>query len=428
MSSFEKRLHKILFISTFILLFTLTGCASSRLTKFSSVSHEDSFSSSFHGLVLLDANTGKVLHNTNGGTFFIPASNVKIFTLFAAKKLLPRKAPALHYVSQEDTTYIKGTGYPATLHPYFKDSTIFSFLRNKKKVSLFLAQNQIPRFGPGWAWEDYNTYFSPENNDFPLYGNVLTIYPGKRKNAVPPIFKDSIYYQKVKIGREERSNTFYAGPNHKDTLTLPFITSSGLTQKKLANALGQQISVTNIFPKGNKSVLEGLETDSIVKRMMQVSDNFLAEQLLLMCSSTLSDTLSTKKVISHLLENELKDLKNPPRWVDGSGLSRYNLFTPESMVHVLKRMYQEIPHGELFSLFPSWDRNGTIEVWDKPEESRYVFAKSGSMGNTYNLSGYLKTKSGRMLIFSSMNNHFRIPSAKVREEIELILMSLRERY
>ena len=162
--------------------------------------------------------------------------------------------------------------------------------------------------------------------------------------------------------------------------------------------------------------------------MMYVSDNFLAEQLLLMCASTLSDTLNSKKVISHVLENELKDLKNPPRWVDGSGLSRYNLFTPESMVSVLQRMYQEISHKELFALFPSWDRGGTIEVWNKPEESRYLFAKSGAMGNTYNLSGYLKTKSGRMLIFSCMNNHFRIPSARVREEIELILMSLRDKY
>ena len=154
----------------------------------------------------------------------------------------------------------------------------------------------------------------------------------------------------------------------------------------------------------------------------------MAEQLLLMSSSTLSDTLNAKKVITHFVENELSDLNHQPRWVDGSGLSRYNLFTPESMVHVLHRMYQEIPQEELFPLFPAWDRNGTIEKWNQPEKTRYVFAKSGGMGNTYNLSGYLKTKSGKLLIFSSMNNHYRVPSSTVRKEIELILESLREKY
>ena len=33
-----------------------------------------------------------------------------------------------------------------------------------------------------------------------------------------------------------------------------------------------------------------------------------------------------------MLENQLKDIKQQPRWVDGSGLSRYNLFSPMSFV------------------------------------------------------------------------------------------------
>ena len=69
--------------------------------------------------------------------------------------------------------------------------------------------------------------------------------------------------------------------------------------------------------------------------MMQESDNFLAEQLLLLASSTLSDTLNTKTAIEYMLNNHLKDLKQQPRWVDGSGLSRYNLFSPEAIVYVL---------------------------------------------------------------------------------------------
>ncbi|WP_435622813.1 D-alanyl-D-alanine carboxypeptidase [Flagellimonas sp.] len=426
--SFWQKLRKLLFLQVLWAILLFTGCSSSRLSNFSSVSQKHPFTTSFHGLVVMDANSGKTLHNTNGNKYFIPASNVKIFTLFASKKLLPQKAPALEYILKNDTTYVKGTGYPGTFHPYFEDSTAISFLKEHKNVSLFLSQEEISRYGPGWAWEDFDTYFSPENNDFPLYGNVLTAYPGNEKRIVPAIFKDSIFFQDNPFRREERSNQFHIDPVSKDTIGIPFITSKNLTQKMLENVLSKKVGLTKEFPAGKKQILMGLETDSIIKRMMYVSDNFLAEQLLLMSSGTLSDTLSTKKVITHILENELSDLNHQPRWVDGSGLSRYNLFTPESMVHVLHRMYQEISHEELFPLFPAWDGNGTIEEWNQPGETRYVFAKSGGMGNTYNLSGYLKTKSGKILIFSSMNNHYRVPSSTVRKEIELILESLREKY
>ncbi|WP_245912019.1 D-alanyl-D-alanine carboxypeptidase [Flagellimonas meridianipacifica] len=392
------------------------------------MSTKEPFETSFHGLVVIDANSGKVLHSTNGDKYFIPASNVKIFTLFAAKKMLSKKAPALKYVFRNDTTYIKGTGYPASLHPYFNDSLGVFFLKKQQGISLSLPQNEIPRFGPGWAWEDYDTYFSPEINDFPLYGNVLTAYPENEKRIYPSILNDSVYVKNNPVGREEFSNTFYINQNNNDTLTIPFITAPIFTKKMLEDVLKQDVSISKVFPNSEPQILEGIETDSIAKRMMYVSDNFLAEQLLLMCSSTLSDTLSSKKTITHILENELSDLKNQPRWVDGSGLSRYNLFTPESMVHVLKKLYEELPSEKLFALFPSWNRDGTIETWEELQKPRYIFAKSGGMGNTYNLSGYLKTKSGKILIFSSMNNHFRVPSSKVREEIELILMSLWERY
>ncbi len=423
----QRMLFKILKYKYLTLILVFIGCSSSRLSKFSSTIQQEPFNTSFHSWVVMDANSGKVLHNTNGDKYFIPASNVKIFTLFASKKMLPKKAPALQYYVTEDTTFIKGTGYPTTLHPYFKDSTVITFMEKQQNNSI-LEGNSIDKYGPGWAWEDYDTYFSPELNAFPLYGNVLSVYPENPPKVSPTIFVDSLYFEKNPVRREELSNQFYVQNLDRDTLNIPFITSHSLTQKLLKDVLNKKVGTAKKFPEGEKQALYGLETDSIVKRMMFVSDNFLAEQLLLMCSSTISDTLSTKKGISHILENELKDLKHPPRWVDGSGLSRYNLFTPESMTHVLKRLYDEVPQKELFALFPSWNRHGTQKTWKSTQRPKYIFAKSGAMGNTYNLSGYLKTKSGRVLIFSSMNNHFRIPTSAIRREIELTLESLWERY
>ena len=168
--------------------------------------------------------------------------------------------------------------------------------------------------------------------------------------------------------------------------------------------------------------------DSIYKRMMHKSDNFLAEQILMLASSTLSDTLSTRTAINKMLDSHLSDLQHPPRWVDGSGLSRYNLFTPNSMVHILKKLHQEIPEERLFELFPMWDATGTVDTWNHPGLEPFIFAKSGSFGNHYNLSGYIKTRSGKLLIFSFMNNHFRVPSHQIRAYIFETLKRIRESY
>ena len=158
------------------------------------------------------------------------------------------------------------------------------------------------------------------------------------------------------------------------------------------------------------------------------SDNFIAEQLLLNASSVLSDTLSSKKTINYMLENEFQDLSHVPRWVDGSGLSRYNLFTPNSMVDILNRMYDEYNLTYTLSFFPVGGVSGTLENHYNGMDKPYIYAKSGTLGNIYCLSGYLEAKSGKILIFSIMNNNFRLPLEEVKDEMRKILEWLRDEH
>src|SRR5690606_33839696 len=131
-----------------------------------------------------------------------------------------------------------------------------------------------------------------------------------------------------------------------------------------------------------------------------------------------SDTLDGRLAQKYMLEHDLSDLTQPPKWVDGSGLSRYNLFTPESMVQVLNKMYDEFPKDRLFSLFPVGGVSGTLENWYPGNPEPYIFAKSGSLSNNYNLSGYLITKSGKTLIFSFMNNHYLESTTGVKNHMQ----------
>ncbi len=415
----------IILLAGFFLLF---GCSTSRLSKFDDRLKKDTFQNSFHGLVVMDAKTNKLLYNTNGDKYFTPASNTKIATLFTGIQMLPEHFPTLKYVEKNDSVCIIPTGDPSWLHPYLNDSSAINFLRQKKNIAAYLNNFEDGRFGPGWAWEDYPYYFSAERSPLPLYGNVVSLSNIDGLEASPFIFMDSIQLTTSSTGRAEFHNQFYVHSEQQDTVEVPFLIKKGLTKVLLESVLKKEITLLDSLPSGVAKILYGIPSDSIYKRMMHVSDNFLAEQIMMTASSTLSDTLGIQRAIDHMLENELSFLEHSPRWVDGSGLSRYNLFTPKSFVQILKRLHQEVDEERLFEIFPNWDATGTVSKWENPDINPFIFAKSGSFGNNYNLSGYLKTKSGKLLIFSFMNNHFQIPSSEVRLQIYTLLMSLHERH
>ncbi|MEL6306271.1 MAG: D-alanyl-D-alanine carboxypeptidase [Bacteroidota bacterium] len=416
----------ILKISVLSVILVLSSCAGPRLSLLSTTLDNENFDNSLHGWVVFDPAKEKVIHNTSGHKYYIPASNAKIATLYASHVLLNPKSPALEYVDNNDTLYFRGTGYPALAHPVVTDSLILPFLKSKRSIVWVERPTKDDRFGPGWAWEDFDRYFSVEKSVFPIYGNALTLTNGDFKTATPSLFQDSVYPISNGFRRAEHRNQFYVPERFSDTLTIPFKVSKKLTQQLLEGLTQKKVPLDKGVDFSQKKVLPGVPTDSILKEMLWESDNFLAEQLLVMASSTLSDTLGTQLAIKHILNGPLKDLKDSPRWVDGSGLSRYNLFTPMSFVQILQKLKQEIPKERLLTLFPNWTANGTVE--QPNPKVHFIYAKSGSMGNVYNLSGYLRTKSGKLLIFSFMNNHFRIPSAVVRQKMYEALVKLHKRY
>ncbi len=48
------------------------------------------------------------------------------------------------------------------------------------------------KFAPGWAWEDFDSYFSPERSAFPMYGNVIRIQNQNEINVVPAFFENKL--------------------------------------------------------------------------------------------------------------------------------------------------------------------------------------------------------------------------------------------
>jgi D-alanyl-D-alanine carboxypeptidase/D-alanyl-D-alanine-endopeptidase (penicillin-binding protein 4) len=161
--------------------------------------------------------------------------------------------------------------------------------------------------------------------------------------------------------------------------------------------------------------------------MMQESDNFIAEQLLLLCSGVLSDTLKPEIAIRYMKKNHLSDLPDPPVWIDGSGLSRYNLFTPRSIVKLWEKIYMKVDQERLFNLLAVGGQSGTLKNHYN-NNPPYIFGKTGTLSNNHSLSGYLITKKGDTLIFSFMSNNFTVSVSEVRKRMEAILKQLHNYY
>jgi D-alanyl-D-alanine carboxypeptidase/D-alanyl-D-alanine-endopeptidase (penicillin-binding protein 4) len=73
--------------------------------------------------------------------------------------------------------------------------------------------------------------------------------------------------------------------------------------------------------------------------------------------------------------------------------------------------------------------NGSIENWLVSKNKQpFLFAKSGTMRNVLNISGYLVTRKGKVLIFSWMNNQCVNKYAYTKTGMEKFLTYLYEEY
>jgi D-alanyl-D-alanine carboxypeptidase/D-alanyl-D-alanine-endopeptidase (penicillin-binding protein 4) len=406
----------------------LASCAPAQKLRYGKNGHEyfnhKLFENQFTGVLVIDAQTKDTLVYHNAHKYFTPASNTKIATLATAISVLGKQTPALTYTVQNDTVYFKGTGDPSQLHPYYIDSTVTQLLSKQKNLVYCPENFRDNAYGPGWAWEDYDTYYSPERSALPLFGNVVTIFQEDSLQIVPEIFKDSVYSGGTR-NRKPFQNRFNSHLKPGDSLEIPYITSTKNTQNLLTSLLDKNIEI-GTFPKGDSQSLYSVPTDSLLKRLMHQSDNFIAEQLMLLSAGTLTDTLNFNIARKYALEVLFPEMPQEPRWVDGSGLSRYNLFTPASLVYLLDRLYAEIPQERLFHLFPTGGKEGTLKHYYAGNPRPYLHAKSGSLGNNYNLSGYLVTDSGRVLIFSFMNNHYRQPTQNLKTRMTIFFEAIRD--
>ncbi len=372
----------------------------------------------FSGLILYDLNTDTLIYSYNQDKYFVAASNTKLFTLYTCLHAFRDSIPALRYVENDSSFIFWGTADPTLDHPYFQDSTIIKKLKEKARIKRMVhaLNDRLLPYGTGWMWDDYNESYQPEITALPVHGNVLTVDKSMGSLTIKPqlLMSDTGRDATLSVVQRKKDSNHFDFPTGLSEWMrfyqeVPYQNAAWINHRQLEELLGVHIDTVSIRMPYEASTMYSWPVDTVLQRMMSKSDNMLAEHLLLCAGMEVADTLDFKQVVVWAKDTLLQGIPQQLYWMDGSGLSRYNRFTPESILFVLKKIYKEYPEARWTSLFPTI-RKRTLLRASLP----VIYYKSGSMSGIYNNSGFIKTKSGKTLAYSFMNNNFgsKVSAAK----------------
>jgi serine-type D-Ala-D-Ala carboxypeptidase/endopeptidase (penicillin-binding protein 4) len=420
-----------------VLVALATACSSLKNVvikkDISSILNQSSvFTDQFTGFSLFDLESNKYLINHNSSLRFTPASNTKLLTMYAVMKSFSDSIPALIYQKSDSGLIVSPTGDPTFLHPKFKEQPAYNFLSTSDTIHIAYPDDELNIFGSGWAWDDYSYDYQAQRSWWPAYGNVVRIL--KRDTIleiIPPFFTDYVeilpsIIPGEQVGRDIKFNIFKAFLESDTTdfeRIIPFDYSKELLLQLLNDTIKTSIQFTSqkLF---DPDTLFSHHVDLALAMMMKPSDNFLAEQLLIQAAWK-NGFSEIRPFINYAKKKWLNELSEH-RWVDGSGLSRYNLIAPNDQVRLLKKCYDEFGMDRMKYILPTGGE-GTLKEWYLDDEP-YIYAKTGTLSNNHNLSGYLITNSGKTLIFSFMNNHYTRSTDEVKMEMQKLLNEIRDAY
>jgi serine-type D-Ala-D-Ala carboxypeptidase/endopeptidase (penicillin-binding protein 4) len=427
----------------------LSSCSiQKKISRSAQLALKDSSLSNAHvGISVYEPATNKYWFNYQADHYFTPASNTKLFTCYAAMKYLGDSLDGVLKMENDTAILLLPTGDPTLLHPDFKYQPVIDFLQNATKniyTTDLLWKDEA--LGAGWSWDDYNDSYMAERSPMPAYGNIIKWT--QENDGIDP----SVVYSMPEVNwtvdfdTAQSSNFFVrrnVAENHykitegKEKLKeqeVPFVTNGiGAALELLPDTIHKRISLATAetYQKFLAKTLQLIAihsqpTDSVLKPMMHRSDNFFAEQLLLMVARKLIVSMNDERVVDTLLKTDLKDMPQKPHWADGSGLSRFNLFTPGDFIFILNKMKDDFGMDRIRNILPTGNE-GTLANYYVPEHG-YIFAKTGSLSGVIALSGFLYTKKNKLLIFSVLVNNHTSSGTGVRRAVEKFIADIRNHY
>ena len=437
------------------------------------------------GVVIKPVDRDETWYSKNGNTLMMPASALKVVTLAAAAEKLgwdfrfETRLFAVGVVSggtlQGDLVVV-GSGDPSLDDWDGTATRLFNDWATQLKAAGITAINgrivgddhafENETIGFGWAWDDLPAGFAAGVSALQFNeGNVqLRLGPGdavgdKAIATVSPDFAGLTLKNMIVTGppdsvanvtrrrlpgssRLELRGSLplrgrpYSQTASVDNPTLYFV--NALRAALVADGIavtGPAVDIDDLPSSPSRDHLTALITyqspplSMLATTMMKLSQNQFAEALFKTVGG------GTAEAARMAERDVLQSWGIDPGTVilaDGSGLSRYNYITPETMVSVLMHVFRtERLRAAYQATLPIAGRDGTLELRMKGTiaEGR-AFVKTGSMNGVRTAAGYVQTADGQTLVFAIMANNFANSAPVINaatDEIIVRLASFRSR-
>lgn len=358
----------------------------------------------------------------------MPASNMKIITSAAALALLgPDYTYKTTFLADgpvrdsliDGNLLVIGRGDP-TISDNMRGlaTTVMDALADSIRAhgirqingSLARVGNAFPDsvHGYGWEWDDLGEYYGSGVDELIFNEGMAptTLRPP------PDTVRDSLY-----SGPAKDPGTGYLNALHDALVRKQIVVEAGI----MDSILPTPIKMDTLF------TFVSLPMRNIIPALMKPSQNQIAEILLKTIGlerGGMGTADSARKIVAQqLLAWGAQDDGFVIR--DGSGLSRHDLLSPETIVRVLDRIQQDTAFAVFYNSMPIAGIDGTLKDRMKgtPAEGN-VRAKTGSISAARSLSGYVTTADGERLIFSILSNNWTTPSSAVTGVADQIAAAL----
>jgi D-alanyl-D-alanine carboxypeptidase/D-alanyl-D-alanine-endopeptidase (penicillin-binding protein 4) len=435
------------------------------------------------GVVVRSLVSGDTLYQVNSRKLFVPASNMKIVTLAAAAERLgwdysyettlvstgPREGDLLN-----GDLIVVGTGDPSieawdasALSPFRQWAEQLKASGLSGIGGRIIGDDNVfedEGLGAGWAWDDLDRSFATSIGalQFNQSSIRLTLTPGRA--AGDPVTVNLT--PDGESGLELRSFLKTGAPADATPITtrrLPgtavleirgTLAAAGSAVVRLVsapnptmyfvNALGDALSTAGITSGGSPVDIDDLgfppmtrvqqllghrspNLATLARTMMKDSQNLYAETLL--------KTIGMRNGVGTVAAGREAVVATLQNWglsagdvvvADGSGLSRYNLVTPQALVRILELMHQDARQRDLFAAsLPIAGRDGTLAARMRGTRAEgNARAKTGSLSNARALSGYVQTADGEPLVFSLLANNFGVSADVIDRTMDAIVVRL----
>ncbi|MEZ9437506.1 serine-type D-Ala-D-Ala carboxypeptidase [Vibrio atlanticus] len=378
--------------------------------------------------------------NTNSDGFYPPASTLKLVTALAAKLELGDNFNYTTSIARSNKDVVISFSGDPTLQREHLKNLLDQYAKSQSKTikgNLYLDNSAFTGYqrAVGWPWDILGVCYSAPSSAMTLDSNcaqasIYTKDNGTTRVYIPAHYPIDVTTTAATVTRSGQKATqcdleLITTPDNtyklsgclverKKPLPLKFaIQNPELYTYQVVTSILKELRIEvkgNVVvgkkDKSGKSTLIASHSSEklpeLLNIMLKKSDNLIADNLTKTLGATFyvqpgSFNNGTEAIKQILLTKANIDLSQA-QLVDGSGLSRNNRMTSQTMAQVLRYIWESDQQINLIEAMPTSGTDGTLKYRQSMRKAPIqgnLIAKSGSLYGSYNMAGFGLDKTGK---------------------------------